>query len=132
MPVIPDEFGHCIICHKNMLIEQVIDGKAQKRFTPDYTESQFLLSDNSKMRVAICTDCKSTLTQEQENDIMASVIAGWQLQVDTLPWTDEKKQAHMDRYSALEIVFNADKATDNVLAVKLNEYQQGVKNVISE
>ena len=31
-----DRFGTCILCSKDMVIEQVIDNKVQKRFTADY------------------------------------------------------------------------------------------------
>ena len=31
-----DKFGFCVKCHKNMIVEQIIDGRIQKRFTADY------------------------------------------------------------------------------------------------
>ena len=119
-----DKYGHCCLCHKNMLIEQVIDGKVQKRFTPDYIENQYLLSDGSKMRVAMCVDCKVNLTDKQSNEIMQCVIKGWQVQVNELDWTDEKKKAHMDRYSQLEIVANAENVPQDILDVKIQEFQK--------
>ena len=117
-----DTFGHCVKCSKNMLIKQVIGGKVQNRFTPDYTEVQYLLNDGSKMRVAMCIDCKNNLTENNSSDIMQSVINGWQVQVDSLDWTKEKKQAYMDRYSQLEIVTNAEGIQPDVLNNKLKEH----------
>ena len=126
--VIPDEFGHCIVCHKNMLVEEVIDGKVQKRFTPEYTEAQFLLNDKSKMRVAICQPCKNSLKEEHYNEVMQCVIAGWQKQVDVLPWSKEKKQSHMDKYSKLRIVTNSENVQPDVLEHKFNQYKKEVEN----
>ena len=60
-----DRFGHCIICHKNMTIEEVIDGRVQVRFTPDYDEKEVLLSDNSKMRIVTCKECKEKITEKE-------------------------------------------------------------------
>ena len=117
-----DTYGHCVLCGKNMLIKQVIDGKVQERFTPDYTEAQFLLNDKSKMNVAMCQGCKNNITDEQHTDIMQSVISGWQVQVDNSDWTDEKKQAHMEKYSQLEIVSNSEDIPPDVLDNKFNTY----------
>jgi len=104
-----DKFGHCCMCHKDMTFTQVIDGKEQLRFSPKYTEEEFLLNDGSKMRVALCMDCKKHLTEKHHRNIMKCIIKGWQKDVDTLPWTEEKKKAHMDKYSALEIVIKSSK-----------------------
>jgi len=83
------------------------------------------------MRVAMCQPCKDNLTEEQHDDIMQCVIAGWQKDVDTLPWTDEKKQAHMDRYSQLQIVANSENVPVDILQKKFDIYKQEVKNVLN-
>ena len=99
-----DKYGHCCLCHKNMIIEQVIDGKVQIRFTPDKDETQYLLNDGSKMRVSICKSCKKGLTDKDFTGIMASVMRGWEEEVKTLKWTKKKKRDYLNRYSKLKIV----------------------------
>ena len=120
--MIPDTFGHCTICHKNMLIEQVIDGKVEKRFTPEYVENEYLLSDGSKMRVAMCRDCKSNLTFDKQEQIMNCVIKGWEVGIKDLSWTDEKKKAYMDRYSKLEIIVGTEDISKDVMDKCLDGY----------
>jgi hypothetical protein len=106
-----------------MLMTKVIDGKEEKIFTPDYTEVQYLLSDNSKMRVAMCKQCKETLTDEQSEKIMTCVVKGWKKEVDKLPWTPEKKTAHMEKYSALEIVASAEDEPADILKEKMEIFR---------
>lgn len=103
-----DLFGHCVICHKNMIIEQAIDGIVQKRYTPDYTERQFVLNDGSKMRVAMCL--KDAEAQIDAKQIMDCVINGWERETaemvksDLFPhWTPEKKEVYMNEYRKKEI-----------------------------
>jgi len=126
-----DKFGHCSICHKNMLIEEIIDNRPQQRFTAEYCEAEFLLSDKSKMRVAMCTICKSNLIEEQHDSIMQTVINGWGEQVKGLDWEEEKKQAYMDRYSQLNIVTNSENVPQDILETKFSEFSKvkEVKNV---
>lgn len=106
-----DEYGHCCLCHRNMLIEQVIDGKIQKRFTPEYTEKSYKLDDGSLMRVALCLQCTSNITEEDNKKIMDCVVKGWDRETDKLvesplfpEWTPDKKKQHMDVYSKRNIV----------------------------
>ena len=93
-PLDYDKFGHCIICSKNMVQEVAINGKIETRFTPDYAETEVRLNDGSRMRLCTCDQCKQNLTAEQIPAIMSKVKKGWQMEVEKLDWTQEKKQKH--------------------------------------
>ena len=100
-----DCFGHCVKCHKNLLIEEVIDGKVQQRFTPDKSKMRLLLDDGSNMGITICKQCEEDYTEADNKKIMKSVIKGWEMEMIKLPhWSDEKKKKHMDNYSKKKIV----------------------------
>jgi hypothetical protein len=123
-----DKYGHCVKCHKNMLIEQAIDGKVQQRFTTDYSETEYLLDDGSKMRVAICVDCKRGLTEKDIPKIMECVKKGWEVEVKDLKhWSEEKKTNYIKTYSKKEIVTHSENIPVDTLELKLKEYKE-VKN----
>jgi hypothetical protein len=123
-----DKYGHCVLCHRNLLIEQVIDQKLQVRFSPDYSQSEFLLDDGSRMKVAICRDCQADLTEHDQPKIMKSVIDGWQVEVDSLNhWTEEKRKNYMKKYSKLEIVCNSEGKKPDVISKKIKEHKEKKK-----
>lgn len=106
-----DLHGHCVNCHKNMIYDQVIDEKVQKRYAPDYTEKEFLLEDGSRMRVALCLTCANDIKPKDHKKIMDCVIKGWDKETDELVksplfphWTQEHKDKHMEQYSKKKIV----------------------------
>ena len=108
-----DKYGHCCLCHKDMLIDQVIDGRVQKRFTADYTEKEYLLDDGTKMRVALCIDCAET-ADDNTKKIMQSVVRGWEEEVNEFKhWDKEKKDNYLRRYSTLKIVGSTKKAKEH-------------------
>jgi len=105
-----DRYGHCVTCGKNMLIEQVIDGKSEERLSAEYEEVQYLLDDGSRMRVAICRKCKSEGKHDDTKKVMQTVVNGWKKEVDDLvadnkkpDWTKERGEKHMKKYSSLAI-----------------------------
>ena len=120
-----DKYGHCCVCHKDMLIEQVIDGKVQKRFTPNYAETEYLLSDGSRMRVAVCEQCKARLSEKDDVKIMECVKKGWIVELDNLKhWTEERKAKHLNRYLKLEIICPSENVPQDSLEKKLVEYKE--------
>jgi hypothetical protein len=119
-----DRYGYCVKCGKYMISEAVIDGVSVQRFTPDYSEKQYLLSDGSKMRVAICIACKDAITDEDKKPIMQTVMNGWKAELDKLDWTKEKKQNYVDNYSKLEIVHHTDNTPSDILDIKFKEYKE--------
>lgn len=123
-----DKYGHCVVCHSNMLIEEVIDGKLQKRFTPDYSETEYLLNDGSRMRVAICLACKDKITDKDSEGIMNCVIRGWENEVaDFKHWSDERKKNYLDKFSKKKIVCRSEHVPDDVLDNKLKDYKNKEK-----
>lgn len=107
-----DLFGHCIICHRNMLEDKMIDGVMVQVLNGDYRETEYLLDTGSKMRVAMCVQCKTKLTDtaEEMSSIIKTVIKGWEIETDDLVsdnkkslWTKQHKEAHMKEYRKRKI-----------------------------
>lgn len=126
-----DRFGHCVVCHKAMIITQIIDEKEQVRFTPDYDTTQFLLDNGSMMKVAICKSCKNDVTENDYNIIMEAVINGWDLETRYLVkdpkkslWDEARRKKYMDEYSKRKIIFYAEGKPKDVVDKKLKEYKK--------
>jgi len=99
-----DKFGHCIKCGRNLITEKVIELEVKKVLTPEYDQIQFVLEDDSKMRVVICKPCKEILEEKDYKDLMKSVIAGWKKEVKDLPhWNAKKKEDYMKVYGKKKI-----------------------------
>lgn len=118
-----DKYGHCVLCHKNMIYEQVIGQKVVNRFSTDYDTTEYLLDDKSRMRVAICKSCKSTLTEKDNDRVLNCVKAGWAEEVKTLPWNEKKKEDYLDRYNKLNIVCFSDDVPKDILENKYSDYK---------
>ena len=120
-----DKFGHCVLCHKNMLIKQIVDGKEIERLTADYTEAEYMLDDGSKMRVAMCKDCKSKLNEEDNIKIMKCVIRGWQEEVKNIKhWDEKRKSDYLDKYSSREIVCDSEDKHEDCLQKQLKAFKK--------
>ena len=129
-----DKWGHCVFCHKCMLIEQVIDQEVQTRFTPDYDEVQVLLNTGSKMRIAICKSCKDKEEYKDYDTIMKIVKRGWEVESDVLvkdeknkKWTKEKQKEYLERRAKLSIIDVADDKPDYALEAKVKEHKENYK-----
>lgn len=133
-----DRFGHCAVCHRNMITEKVIDGRVQQVFKPEHGHAEFLLNNGSRMRVCMCLSCREKVNLDSEKVhgyIMDAVIKGWQLEVDALvadekhpEWTEERGREHMEKYSSLEI----DCYSDGLATHLLEERRQKVMQIIDE
>src|SRR3990167_1435332 len=120
-----DKYGHCVVCHRNLIVERVSDGKVIRMFTPDKEETEFLLDDGSRMRVCICKPCKMTIDLNDKkviNNIMEAVTNGWQSEVDTLvadekrpEWTPERAKNHMKVYKEKNILFHSENSEHHVV-----------------
>jgi len=103
-----DKYGHCVDCHKVLRILKVVtgdDGKPveQHMWLPDKNNVEFILDDNSKMDVTICTECKDKLTTKDYKKIMKAVQKGWDREMDDNKWTTEQKKAYKDVYDKKSI-----------------------------
>ena len=65
----------CVNCGKSLQTTQFIDGEIRSRLTPDYAETQYTLSDGSKMRVAMCKKCVSGKVDTKT--VMSNVEHEW-------------------------------------------------------
>jgi hypothetical protein len=65
----------CRNCGKLLQTTQYVDGKIVTRLTPDYRVTQYVMSDGSKMRVAVCQEClKGTVSSDS---IIKTVKKDW-------------------------------------------------------
>ena len=118
-----DKFGFCCLCHKQMVIEEVIDSKVQIRFTPEYIEEEFLLDNGSRMRVAMCIQCKQSYSDKENDKIMQSVVSGWEKEVEVLNWNEEKKEKYRKDYYELKIVTKSFGKPLDILEKALKEFK---------
>lgn len=124
-----DAYGFCCLCHRNLRYEQVINNQVMMRFSADYDETEYLLNDGSKMRIAICKLCKAELTEEHNKKIMDNVKAGWKEEVKVLPWTEEKKKDYIARYMQKDIVCLSDRVPMDILKEKHLDYQRSKNGI---
>ena len=102
--MMPDTFGHCIRCHRNLILEKVINNEWKKVLAPDYSQVQVELDDGSKMRVVMCLGCQESYEDKHHDNMMKAVILGWQNEIDNNPlWNDDMKKNYMKRYGKLKI-----------------------------
>lgn len=113
-----DKYGFCIKCHKDLMTDKVIGGKVVRIFLGDKDETEFLLDDDSKMRVTICRICKDKLTPDDEPEIMKEVVAGWQAEMGQVKWSENDKKDYMDRYSKRKIICRSENVPLDVLDKK--------------
>lgn len=107
-----DKFGHCALCHCNLMVRTLSDWKLVWRMSGKSTSMDVDMNDGSKMRVTVCKRCKSSYNHELHSEgLMESVLKGWEVECDALvadpskpEWTPEKKAKYMEKYSKKEIV----------------------------
>jgi len=128
-----DKFGHCVVCHKKMVVDRVVNNEIVRMITPDYREEEYFLDNGTKMRVAICSKCKESLKDDNEtvNSIMDTVIAGWEVETRLLvsddgkpDWTQDVKDKHMEKYSKLKIVTRTEKKDKDTLDRELKKFKE--------
>lgn len=108
-----DKYGYCVKCHECLLRNDKNDkGEPIVRLSGKAEHLQLSLNDGSQMRVMICQPCKfNYIPEEHAEEIMRSVISGWEKECDILvadeskPQFDAKwKEEYMKVYSKKEIV----------------------------
>jgi len=127
VPIDYDRHGHCVVCHEDMFYMQIIDSKPQQRLSTLYSEMEYLLDDGSKMRVAICRDCKANLKDDDEEKgrIMDCVFKGWKHEVDKYShWDKDKKKDYFEKYSKKKIVTRSENTDEDVLQKKLKKFKE--------
>lgn len=111
----PDKFGHCSLCHDNLLVPRVVGGKEIMTFTPDFDQTEFIISNKSRMIVCICKTCKANANLGDANiqtSIMDSVKLGWDGELG-----DNKRQPM--GYEDINILFHSEGIDDYVVQNRL-------------
>lgn len=131
-----DKYGHCVLCHRNLIVERVSDGKVIHMFTPDKEETEFLLDDGSKMRVCVCRPCKMTIDFNDKktcDNIMEAVVNGWQAEVDTLvadekrpEWDGKRAKEHMKVYGEKKILFHSENTEKHIVEKEREKIREKV------
>lgn len=105
-----DRFGHCVICHKNLITKRVIDGRLEETFLPIHGHTTFLLDNGSQMEVCMCKPCqeKTDLTDPMiHENIMEACLKGWDLETKILvseeKWTKDHGEQYLKNMSFLNI-----------------------------
>lgn len=119
-----DKFGHCVKCHKNMITEQYIDGQITQRFTPEYSEEELFLDNNSKMRVAICKTCQDNLSDIDFPAIMDSVVNGWDKELKDNNWDNARKQKYKEDFFNVKIITRSNGKTPDELKNHLKQFKE--------
>ena len=125
-----DKHGHCVVCHEDMQYTEIIDGKPTVRLSPLYDETEYMLNDGSKMRVAICKPCKRTLKDDDEEKkrVMDCVFKGWKHELQKYShWDTKKKDDYLKKYSKRKIVTRASDVEPDVLSKKLKKFKEKKK-----
>lgn len=129
-----DLYGHCIKCGKNMVLKRAVTHPTphlEDMFHVDHDHTEFILNNNSRMMVCMCKPCKKSvdLTDPKIHDeIMDSVMAGWQLEQDTLvsedKQTQEGRKKVMDHHKDLDILFHSEGMADYVIEDKIEKIKE--------
>jgi hypothetical protein len=126
-----DLHGHCVKCHEDMSIVEIIDGKPERRLTGKYMEEEYLLNDGSNMRVAICKDCQGKLKDDEEEriSIMTCVYTGWEHELKNYShWSNEKKVNHLKVYKKKAIVTRTRGLGKDLLQKRLKKFNNKGKS----
>lgn len=75
-----------------------------KKRSNNYTEVEMNLNNNSRMKIAVCLDCKDKIFKEDRKAIMDAIKAGWKTEQVRDGWTQDKMDAYEATFGGLEIV----------------------------
>jgi len=127
-----DLYGHCVLCHHNMIRDEYIDGEMQTRLAAEHRMVKYLLNDGSQMNVTMCLECVNKLTDSQDEIdlVMKSVVRGWEIETSDLVasiskpmWTQQLKDDHMKKQSKKKIVVRVDKLEEDTFVKYIREYK---------
>lgn len=106
-----DRYGHCVFCSKNLLVPRVVGGKQIMMFTPDFDQTEFVITNKSRMVVCMCKPCKESVDLHNpviHKKIMESVKLGWDME------HGDDKRGPKD-YHNLHILFHSEEIDDYVV-----------------
>jgi len=133
-----DRFGFCVLCHKNLITERVVDNQVIKMFLPIHGHADFMLDNGSIMKVCICNPCKESVDLNDEQihkNIMEAVQKGWELETKALiadnnypDWNEESGKAYLERMSKLNIDCNSDNMNQSEITDRRRELLNELSN----
>lgn len=101
-----DRPGYCARCHECIA---EFNGKDIVSLLGCATTVDFILDDNSSMKVSVCEDCKNKMTIEDIPSIMQSIYKGWIWEIENiLKWDTERAESYKEKYSQRYIVSRKD------------------------
>lgn len=95
-------YGVCLLCEKDLMVKCV--SCDSRRPSNNYTEVEMKLSNDSRMKIAVCLECKDKIFKEDRKLIMDAIKAGWKAEQVRDGWSQDKKDAYQASFGDLEIV----------------------------
>ena len=126
-----DRFGHCVVCHKNLITKRVVDGKVIDMFLPTHDHTDFLLDNGSLMKVCMCKPCKQNVdlkSTKVQNYIMEACLKGWELETKGLiadeakpNWNEDTAKIYLDKMAKLKIDCHSETLSPVVVKDRVKE-----------
>lgn len=107
-----DKFGNCVLCHRNLVKNVVVNNKLQGVFDADKDQIFVKFNNGSCGHIAICKPCKSNTdvsADENRAAIMEQVHIGWTLEMNHMDenadkfqgWNSDKRKLMQDYYNTI-------------------------------
>ena len=96
--------GVCIYCGRSTHRRCVTCGG--KELSDQFTEVEVVFSNHSRGRVGVCLDCKdkvATASPEKKAEMMESIRAGWDQDMDRRNVDHKERKAYHDYYKNVRI-----------------------------
>lgn len=129
-----DRFGHCVICHKNLIYKRIVDGKEMELFMPIHDHTDFMLNSGSIMKVCMCKPCKESTDLHDplvHDSIMQAVQKGWELEtkllVENKTWEKDHGEKYLKEMAKLNIALHADNIEKRTLETKSKELSESFR-----
>lgn len=144
-----DQIGHCVKCHKNLIVHayvnidstgtgELISKTGEKKMykvkmpSPLYDTNNFALSDGSIMTCCICKNCKSKLTEADHQYIFESVFNGWKAEMVYMArnikfypdYKDDVAKSHLESQAQKKILFNTHGLSEQIIKTKFEELRK--------
>lgn len=123
-----DKFGHCVLCHRNLIYKRVVDGRQEDMFVPTHGHTTFLLNTGSQMQVCMCKPCQQNNDLADvsiHNNIMEAVQKGWELEakllVENNVWSTQKSVEYLNYMKSRTIDCHVEHLANNVIQNRIKE-----------
>lgn len=97
------KIGCC--CNCNVKVMDLDQRDPRKRKLENYRENWFKLSDNSLMKVAVCSDCNDLMNKEMADNIMQRHWDTWIQEIENNEiWDNEKKEIAIENHLSKKVI----------------------------